>query len=243
MIFSLPLCTVIADEIKDKKDLKSINGITKADKTFFVFIDDKFEGFEQAIEYIKGEEKSIYKISRINIDGPYYDGIRGYNVFKIRKESFPAPIDVLTLMVRGHFRLFGYDIEKNEIYAFRTFQISAYDLIDNIVIISKKKIKEKDEEFDESHIPDEIDIEIIGPAGEYDYGSCSTDGKFCILFFGKATVIDLQKKTIIKNNLGINAIPEAEPTRSSKEGTIIGGSFNLRKPGTVRANVSMLVML
>jgi hypothetical protein len=147
----------------------------------------------------------------------------------VRKDSFPffpAPTDVLTLMVRGHFRLFGYDIEKNKIYAFRTFQIGAYDLINNIAIISMKKLKEKDERLDASHIPGEIDIEIIGPRGEYDYGSCSPDGKFCILFFSEATVIDLQKKAIIKHDLGIKDLPAAEPMRPFKGGTIIGG-YNL----------------
>jgi hypothetical protein len=54
MILSMTLCTVFADEIKEKKDLKySSNGSTKPDKTFFAFIDDKFKGFEQTIEYKK----------------------------------------------------------------------------------------------------------------------------------------------------------------------------------------------
>jgi hypothetical protein len=228
MISSLTLCTVIADETMEREDIKSsIKGITKADKTFYVFYDNENERFEQTIEYKKSEEKSIYKISRINIDGPYYDGIMGYNVVKIRKESFPAPIDVLTFMVRGQYHLFGYNIKKNQIYAYRTFQIGADYLINNIAIISKKNRKEKDKEFDESSIPDEIDIEIIGPPGEYDYGSCSPDGKYCLLFSSEVTVIDLQKKALIKKNFGIDSIPEAEPDRSTEEGTIIGGSFNL----------------
>lgn len=205
MILSLTLLTVFADEVMEKKDHKSsINGVNKSDKTFFAFIDDKTKGFEQSIEYMKSKGKSIYKISRINVDGPYYDGISGYNVFMVRKDSFPTPTDVLTLMVRGHFRLFGYDIEKNKIYAYRTCQIGADSHINNIAIISKKNIKEKDKKFDESHIPDEIDIEIIGPPGEYDYGSCSPDGRYCILFGAKDTLIDINTRTVLKEDLGIS---------------------------------------
>lgn len=205
MISSLTLCTVIADETMEREDIKpSIKGITKVDKTFYVFYDNENERFEQTIEYSKGEEKSIYKISRINIDGPYYDGIMGYNVIKIRKEAFPAPKDVFTFMVRGQYPLFGYNIEKNKIYAYRTFQIGTDYLIKNIAVISKKSSKEKDEELDKSAIPDEINIEIIGPPGEYSYATCSPDGKYCMLFGAKDTLLDLITGTVLKEDLGIS---------------------------------------
>jgi hypothetical protein len=71
--------------------------------------------------------------------------------------------------------------------------------------MSNKKRKEKNNTCcDENPIPDEIDIEVIGPPGEYIYASCSPDGKYCLLFGETSTLIDLHKKEVLKEDLGLS---------------------------------------
>lgn len=200
------------------------------EKTFFTFNDDELMAFEKKIEYKPEKKDSFLKISRINVNGPYYDGILGYNLFIIRGKSNYHLEDVLTLLLRGQFRLFGYDMAKNKLYAYRTFQTSDSFLIKNIAVISIKKTTEKKNPLTEylHHIPKEPVVEIIGPEGEYQYASCSPDGKYCLLIDNRVTVIDIQKKKVLKKDVGIEISTAAEPMRKGEGGgTIIGGDYNL----------------
>ena len=120
-----------------------------------------------------------YTVSRQNVDGPYYDGLHGYNVIKIRTEKLPyrmgRPQDVLTLLVEGQYRLFGFAPGSTRVFAYRLVQFGSIDLIDNIVLFDPSN---------RSGLP-------IGPRGGYQYGAPTPDGRFSVLVSTGMTIVDL----------------------------------------------------
>jgi hypothetical protein len=79
-------------------------------------------------------------------------------------------------------------------------------MIKDIAIISIKKMRNETEnnQYPPSCIPDEPNVEILKPSGEYYYyASCSPNGQYCLFIGDKVDVFDLKQKKLLKKNFGI----------------------------------------
>jgi hypothetical protein len=155
----------------------------------------------------KAEE---FIISRVNIDGPYYDGMLGYNVFTVRKmDHLGFAKDVFTLLAEGQYEILGYEPVNNAIIACEKVQDGAVLLFKQVVIFknnSSQKIS-------------------IGPKGLYQYISCSPDGRFFLLVDEGIKVYDMKNNKTGKVTLDYKISPEAsDPGRQIKRGYNTGGS-------------------
>jgi hypothetical protein len=164
---------------------------------------------------IKISDNLSYEIGRVCVDGPYYDGLPESNVILIRKQkgpNFRGPDDVLTLLVKKELRLFGFSSSNESLYAFYKRQYGAENIIKYIVVFS----------------PGETTGRIVGPSGDFWYGSPSPDGAYCILEpfgGGKIIAVDLAHGTSAEIDVTENSGNNIADSRWDLKGAAISAYF------------------
>jgi hypothetical protein len=158
-----------------------------------------------------------YEISRIVVAGMRYDGPEGYNAFSIyrmKKQGLSIPSEVLAVMVKGQFIVFGADPAVGRVYAYRLKQIGAGVRISNIAVIS----------------PGNAPIKDLDPPSDdlgYIYGKASPDGLHCLLIGKGAFIVDLSGSTKpIQLPIG-EEIPYDAADPPTSDTYLLGGDFNL----------------
>ncbi|MCK4762437.1 MAG: hypothetical protein KAW12_09590 [Candidatus Aminicenantes bacterium] len=182
-----------------------------ASPNFFLLKDHDYKFFETVIET---QDKEKFKITRMNVEGPYYDGPLGYNLFMIRKiKLYQPPDDVMTLLVTGQFNFFAYDFDRNLLYTYSNDQLGSEIVIRNIIVFSRDGKKRT----------------LLSIPGDYQYASCSPDGRYCLLISNKVVVLDLREEKQFNLNLDMPLMGcEAAPTRFDESGKAFdGGSYEL----------------
>lgn len=152
-----------------------------------------------------------YTVTRLNVDGPYYDGIQGYNVFKIRRigvNSPNIPHDVLTVLAKGQYRLCKLQLNDMSLYAYSLKQFAANTRISDI---TKFSMKHPTGEF-------------LNLNEDYQYASINPSGEVCILIDTQLYAINLKnrKKYQIPLREGFDisaAVPQMENN--------VSGDYNL----------------
>ena len=153
-------------------------------------------------------------VSRINVDGPYYDGPDGYTVFKIREKGGISPTkDILTVMTAGQFRLVAADLTSQQLYALRVQQYGAGQKITNISKI------QTDQPNVEDVIPKEHKIYAR-------YAALTPDSHYCLLFGDDVVAVELASGTVHKIEVDYEfPYDAAEPETPGGTGWNLSGEY------------------
>lgn len=183
----------------------------------FSLMKDRGRGLDSFTALVNSPDGIPFEIRRVLVEGPYYNGLPGFNVLVIRKYLDPVlsgPRDLLTVLVRGNLRLAGFwgDADEGHVLAFYMLQKGAGMKI--------REIRAYDTERPEGR--------VIGPSGAYQYGSVSPDGGWAILVDSAVTIVNLADGAYRLQGLEPPlAGLEADPPHKTSTGYNVGGSVDL----------------
>jgi len=133
------------------------------------------DSFKEEINVSKNIQ---YEIGRVHVNGPYYDGVPGYNVIFVQISEDPkltGPKDVFTLLLNKQLKLFGFSSSTHSLYTYVMGQDGMAFRIKNIAIYS----------------PEKTEGRLVGPSGSFQYASSSPDGVYCLLVNSSVFAVNL----------------------------------------------------
>ncbi|MBN1899536.1 MAG: hypothetical protein JW827_12230 [Spirochaetes bacterium] len=174
----------------------------------FILLNDIASSFR--LDISNGPDHNhVLSIERRNVEPSVYDGRMGYNLFLIRRFKADSPDkkqDLFSRLLKGQYRIIGYNDMRKELYAFRIVQEGVAFIIKNIVRIEIDKNKVKD----------------IKPRGSFQYGSINPSGTSGILIDERVIAVDLKKGSHRRLDIKVD-----EDAANPWMGKQVGGGYDL----------------
>lgn len=190
----------------------SASNAWSSEATFHPIPDDESLRFQAT--YPCGDARRC-RVSRVTVQEPNYDGPPGYTALLATSQPIVGPgiwQEELVAFVRGQVRLLGVEPETHRVLTFRTAQRGAARLIAQLV------------QFDAKH-PQGTPL---GPEGAFQYVSCQTSGRHCVLVDDGVTWIHLSSGDTRRLQIAAPIPHEAaDPPQQTERGFEIGGGHRL----------------
>lgn len=160
------------------------------------------------------------RLSRVIVQRPSYDGPPGFTAIGLtsRPRLGPGRTQELAVVTRGQIRLLGVHRQSHRVTGFRTVQQGATYVISQLVVF----------DAEQASYPVVHGGEAVGPAGAYQYASCGSDGRYCLLVDSGVTLVEMSsgrwQRTEPPQPISQSA---ADPAETTDDGYDIGDGYRV----------------